>query len=231
MTKESRPHTVIVLAMSADGKIADVTQAPARFGSKNDKAHLEKQIATKDAVLFGAGTLRAYGTTLTVSHPDLLHHRKCNGKQPQPIHIVISDSGELNPGLRFFQQPVERWLISTARGAKFWQTRPEFQHILVFDTSSGKVDIDAALKHLTTQGIAQLGILGGGNLVANLLELNLIDEIWLTICPLILGGQNAPTPVEGCGFLEKVAPRLQLMEARTENQEVFLHYSLQQFPD
>ncbi len=231
MTKQSRPQTIIVLAMSADGKIADVTCSPARFGSKNDKTHLEKQIATKDAVLFGAGTLRAYGTTLTVSHPDLLEHRKFNGKPPQPVHIVISNSGELNPGLRFFQQPVERWLISTATGAKFWQKRPEFKRILVFDTPARKVDIRAAFKHLTSIGIAQLGILGGGNLVANLLELNLIDEIWLTICPLILGGQNAPTPVEGCGFLAKLAPRLRLMEVRTENQEVFLHYSLQQFPD
>lgn len=230
MTNQSRPHTTIVLAMSADGKIADVTQAPARFGSKNDKAHLEKQIATKDAVLFGAGTLRAYGTTLTVSHPDLLQHRKCNGKPPQPIHIVISASGELNPGLRFFQQSVERWLISTATGAKFWQTRPEFKRILVFDTTAG-IDIRAAFKHLISIGIAQLGILGGGNLVANLFEQNLIDEMWLTVCPLILGGENAPTPVEGCGFLAKLAPRLQLMEVRTENQEVFLHYSLQQFPD
>lgn len=231
MTKQSRPQTIIVLAMSADGKIADVTHSPARFGSKNDKAHLEKQIATQDAVLFGASTLRAYGTTLTVSHPDLLQHRSSNGKPPQPVHIVISDSGEFNPGLRFFQQPVERWLVSTATGAKFWQTRGEFTRILVFDTPSGKIDIRAAFKHLATQGIAQLGILGGGNLVANLLELNLIDEIWLTICPLILGGEDAPTPVEGCGFLAKLAPRLQLIEVRTENQEVFLHYSLQQFPD
>ena len=106
MTKQSRPQTIIVLVMSADGKIADVTRSPARFGSKNDKTHLEKQIATKDAVLFGAGTLRAYGKTLTVSHPDLLQHRSGNGKPPQPVHIVISDSGKLNPGLRFFQQPV-----------------------------------------------------------------------------------------------------------------------------
>ena len=68
-------------------------------------------------------------------------------------------------------------------------------------------------------------------MVANLLELNLIDQIWLTICLLILGGEDAPTPVEDCGLRAKVAPRLQLMEVRTENQEVFLHYSLQQFPD
>ncbi|BAY83190.1 bifunctional deaminase-reductase-like protein [Calothrix parasitica NIES-267] len=231
MTQQHRPQTTVILAMSADGKIADVTRSPARFGSINDKAHLEKEIATKDGVLFGAGTLRAYGTTLTVSHPDLLQHRQCNGKPPQPVHIVISHSGNLNPELRFFQQPVERWLVSTAAGAKFWQARPEFKRILVFETPTGKVDVRAALQNLTTLGIAHLGVLGGGKLVANFIELNLIDEIWLTICPLILGGKDTPTPVDGCGFLAKLAPRLQLMEVRTEDQEVFLHYSLQQFPD
>ncbi|MCJ8278591.1 MAG: RibD family protein [Rivularia sp. ALOHA_DT_140] len=231
MTQQSRPQTTVILAMSADGKIADVTRSPARFGSINDKTHLEKQIATKDAVLFGAGTLRAYGTTLTISHPDLLQHRFKDGKTPQPVHIVISDSGDLNPELRFFKQPVERWLVSTATGARFWQARSEFKRILVSETSTEEVDIRSALENLTTLGIAQLGILGGGKLVANLLELNLIDNIWLTICPLILGGKDAPTPVDGSGFLAKLAPRLQLMEVRTENQEVFLHYSLQQFPD
>ncbi len=225
------PHTTVVLAMSADGKIADFTRSPARFPSINDKTHLEKQIAATDAVLFGADTLRAYGTTLTVSHPDLLQHRKNNSKVPQPVHIVISASGKFNPDLRFFQQPIERWLISTTRGAIFWQERTEFKRILVFETPKGKVDIHAALQHLTILGIAQLGVLGGGTLVANLFQLELIDEIWLTICPLILGGKDAPTPVEGSGFLAEVAPRLQLMEVITEAGEVFLHYSLQQFSD
>lgn len=231
MTQRSQLHITVVLAMSADGKIADISRSAARFGSISDKAHLETQIAARDAVLFGAGTLRAYGTTLTVSHPDLLQHRKDNGKPPQPIHIVISNSGKFNPDLRFFQQPVERWLISTATGAMFWQSRPEFKRILIFETPSCSVDICAALQHLTILGIAQLGVLGGGKLVANLLELNLIDEMWLTVCPLILGGEDAPTPVGGRGFLAAAARKLQLIEVRTENQEVFLHYCLQQFPD
>lgn len=231
IAQKPRPHSTVVLAMSADGKIADFTYSSARFGSISDKKHLETQIAAADAVLFGARTLRAYGTTLTVSHPELLHHRKCNGKAAQPVHIVISDSGKFNPDLRFFQQPVERWLVSTASGAIFWQTRTEFKRILVFETPTGKVDIPAALEHMTILGIAHLAVLGGQKLVGNLLKLNLIDEIWLTVCPLILDGEDAPTPVEGSGFLAQEAPRLQLMEVRSENQEVFLHYCLQQFPD
>ncbi len=237
---QHRPHTTVVLAMSADGKIADVTRAPARFGSKADQAHLEKQIALADAVLFGAGTLGAYGTTLTVSDPKLLQHRTQMGKTPQPVHIVVTHSANLNPEIRFFKQQINRWLLTTTAGALFWQGRqqtvprespPEFEQILVFETSTRTIDIHAALQHLTTLGITRLAVLGGGSLVASMLESDLIDEFWLTVCPLILGGSTAPTPVSGTGFLPQFAPRLQLIEVHTVEQEVFLHYRLQRPAD
>jgi 5-amino-6-(5-phosphoribosylamino)uracil reductase len=222
--KQHRPHTIVVLAMSIDGKIADVRRSPARFGSKTDKAHLEKQIAAADAVIFGASTLRAYGTTLTVSHPKLLRHRAMVGKSTQPIHIILSASGQLNPESRFFYQKVPHWLITTQEGANFWINRPEFQKTLVFETLTAKIDIQAALNHLYNLGIKELAVLGGGTLVSSMVELNLIDEFWLTVCPLILGGETAPTPVEGRGFLPELAPKLELIEVETIEQEVFLHY-------
>ncbi|OUL30335.1 RibD family protein [Nostoc sp. 106C] len=224
---QHRPHTTVVLAMSADGKIADFRRSPARFGSKADKAHLEKQIAASDAVLFGAGTLRAYGTTLTVSHPTLLQRRTQEGKSTQPVHIVITQSANLNPEIHFFKQPIQRWLLTTRAGALSWQGCSEFEQILVFETPNGKIDTPAALKHLVSLHITRLAVLGGGELVASMLELDLIDELWLTVCPLILGGANAPTPTAGEGFLANLAPRLQLLEVNQVDQEVFLHYRLQ----
>jgi 5-amino-6-(5-phosphoribosylamino)uracil reductase len=80
-------------------------------------------------------------------------------------------------------------------------------------------------------GIKRLAVLGGGELVASMLELDLIDEFWLTICPLIIGGSSAPTPVEGSGFLPEFAKRLQLMEVHTIEMEVFVHYRLQRPTD
>jgi 5-amino-6-(5-phosphoribosylamino)uracil reductase len=228
---QHRPHTTVVLAMSADGKIADFRRAPARFGSKADKAHLEKQIAASDAVLLGAGTLRAYGTTLTVSHPTLLQHRTQEGKPAQPVHIVITHSANLNPEIHFFQQPIRRWLLTTKAGALFWQGRSEFEQILVFEAPTGKIDTLATLQHLAFLHITRLAVLGGGELVASMLELDLIDELWLTVCPLLLGGVSAPTPVEGQGFLANLAPRLQLLEVDRVDQEVFLHYRLQRSTD
>ncbi|MEA5619792.1 RibD family protein [Cronbergia sp. UHCC 0137] len=220
---QNHPHSTVVLAMSADGKIADFQRAPARFGSIADKTHLEKQIADSDAVIFGADTLRAYGTTLTVSDPILLQQRKST----QPIHIVISLSANLNPEIKFFQQPVRRWLITAKQGANLWQGRSEFERILVFETPTGEIDILAVWEHLATLHITRLAILGGGKLVASLLESNLIDEFWFTICPLILGGAIAPSPVAGGGFVSNLAPKLELLEVYTVEQEVFLHYRLQ----
>ncbi len=228
---QNRPHTIVVLAMSVDGKIADVMRSPARFGSTTDKAHLEQQIALADAVIFGAGTLRAYGTTLPVSHPKLLQQRALAGKTPQPIYIVITQSGKLNPEMRFFQQPVPRWLLTTTKGAVFWQKNSQFEQIMIFETLTEEINISAALEHLISLGIKRLAILGGGQLIASMLEQDLIDEFWLTVCPLILGGATAPTPVEGTGFLPRLAPRLQLLEVRTVEQEVFLHYRIKRLEE
>lgn len=88
-------------------------------GRSHDQAHQEKQIAVSDAVLFGGGTLCAYDTTLTVSHPTLLQQRKTENKSLQPIHIVLSSSGNLNPDIKFFPQPVQPWLLTTTAGANF----------------------------------------------------------------------------------------------------------------
>lgn len=223
-----RPHTTVVLAMSADGKIADTGRSAARFGSANDKAHLETQISRVDGVLLGGETLRAYGTTLRITRPDLLQQRQHQGKPPQPTHIVCSRSARLDPDSRFFQQAVPRWLVTTPMGAADWRDRPAFDQILPLISTEGTLDWSAALEQFATLGLESLVVAGGGQLVASLLAANLIDEIWLTVCPLILGGSNAPTPVEGEGFLEQFAPRLRLLSVEAIDQEVFLHYEVQQ---
>jgi len=220
-----RPFVTVVLAISLDGKIADRQRSPARFGSAADKHHLETQIAQMDAVLFGAGTLRSYGTTLRISNPELLQQRQAQNKPPQPVHIVCSASGNIDPQLAFFRQPIPRWLLTTAIGAQQWAEQDSFERLIVAERL-GAVDWSAAFQTLATLGCDRIAALGGGELIASLLTVDCIDEFWVTICPLILGGRTAPTLVEGAGFLEAISPRLELIEAQTINQEVFLHYRI-----
>ena len=295
-------HTTVILAMSADGKITDCALTAARFGSANDKSHLEQQVANSDAVLFGNGTLRAYGTTLRVISPDLLEQRKVQGKPPQPVQIVCSRSRQFDPNWRFFQQPVPRWLLTgqdgdtaeedtampfpypikdcrdtalpspspmqeedtavpfpypmtdcrdtalpspsptqeeetavpfpypmtdcrdTALPSPSPTQDSKFDRTLIANTIAGEIDWIDAFQQLETLGIKRLAILGGGKLVASVLAAGLIDELWLTVCPLILGGVDAPTPVEGKGFLAGLAPKLELLAVKQVGGEVFLHY-------
>ena len=230
--KIARPYTTVVLAMSADGKIADVKRSPARFSSPADRSHLEQQIAASNGVLFGAATLRAYGTTLSVSAPQLLQQRLQRSLPPQPVQIVASRKANLDPQLRFFRQSVPRWLLTTPAGANHWEERSEFERILVTEKlNQGGIDWTDAFQQLATLGLERLAVLGGGELVASLVAADLIDEFWLTVCPVILGGATAPTPVAGAGFDHALAPRLELLSIEAIEQEVFLHYRRQRPKD
>ena len=242
--------TTAILAMTADGKIADYKKSAARFGSQNDKRHLEQQVSLVDGVIFGANTLRAYGTTLSVSDPQLIEARKNRCQSPQPVQIVVSTSGNLNTAWQFFQQPIPRWLLTIPTTARKWQDRWVFERILTTPMltptatspndfsasdrlaasntkqSGSSVDWLSAFGQLSELGLTKLAILGGGELIASLIELNLIDELWLTVCPLILGGYNAPTPVGGRGFIQSAGKKLKLLEIKQIESEIFLHYQI-----
>ena len=272
------PYATVILAISADGKIADAVRSPARFGSAKDKAHLEQQVAASDAVLFGNGTLQAYGTTMRVISPELVKQRELQGKPPQPVQIVCSRSTQFDPNLRFFQQPVPRWLLTgqdsretplpspyPTKDSKFDRTSgtildngqdarstrdefsrftgilpvdkrliengatSQFDRIIYAKTAGGELDWIDAFQQLANFDIKRLAILGGGKLVASVLAAGLVDELWLTVCPLILGGADAPTAVEGKGFLADLAPKLELLAVKQVGQEVFLHYRVDRF--
>ncbi|MFK8183419.1 MAG: RibD family protein [Phormidesmis sp.] len=252
-----RPHITVILAMSADGKISDAHRAAARFPSPADKAHLEAQVAKADATLFGATTLRAFGTTLPITNPALLNQRREQNLPPQPAQIVCSATGKLDPNWRFFAQPIPRWLITTLEGLQTWQSCTEnlkqsapppstyapvsnlistqrFQHTFIterpFNWHNLMKDLRTGTRTLSAKTsrtpIKNLLVMGGGELVASLLADQLIDELYLTICPLLIGGKTAPTPVSGFGFMLPNTPQLKLQSAHPQGDEVFLHYTI-----
>ena len=230
-----RPQTTVILAITADGKIADRENAPARFGSRIDQAHLEEQIHLVDGVLFGANTLRAYGTSMSIHNPQLIQARSDRNLPTQPVQIVASASGNLDKNCKFFQQPIPRWLLTLTENSHDWQNNNLFERILtaeILETTDranklgDRFEWELILAQLKELGINKLAVLGGSTLVSSLLAINAIDEIWLTVCPFIFGGANTLTPVAGMGWLQSEAIELNLLEVRQIGQEVFLHYTV-----
>jgi 5-amino-6-(5-phosphoribosylamino)uracil reductase len=218
--------TTLVLAMTADGKISDVKKSPPTFGSKRDYAHLEEQIMLSDVVLVGSGTLKDGGSAVE-TNPALIQARLAQGRSAQPPQIICSRSGDIDPALPFFSQPIERWLLTTTSGAVDWLERTSFDRVLVCETADGKdIDWQAAKVKLAELAVENICFLGGAELAASLFAANFIDELWLTICPFIYGGIAAPSPVAGVGFTPELAPRLTLLSVDRVDQELFLHYQV-----
>jgi 5-amino-6-(5-phosphoribosylamino)uracil reductase len=206
--------------MSADGKIADYQRSAARFGSLQDRQHLAQQVAQADAVLLGAETLRAYGSSLSVTDANLLRQRSQRGQPPQPVQIVCSASGQLERHWRFFQQVLPRWLVTTPTGAEQW-SGTEFERVFAVELPIPWPELWQQFRQV---GIRRLSLLGGGELVAGLVTAGLVDDLWLTVCPLLIAGAQSPTPLDGAGFLAAQAPRLELISCQVVEAEVFLHY-------
>lgn len=215
--------------MSIDGKISTDINTPAKFNSREDLRHLETQISLCDAIIFGGNTLRAYGTSLVIKNPQLLKQRQENNQPLQPLNIVCSPSGNLQPTLPFFSQSVPRGLLTTIEGLSNWQKKIKslnninnehfFEQIFIFDTPFNWQNIFDKLYRLNYK---KIGILGGSQLISSLLKENLINDLWLTICPLIIGTKTATNLLDNSLFNSSI--ELKLIEVKQREQEIFLHY-------
>ncbi|MBN8249897.1 MAG: dihydrofolate reductase family protein, partial [Verrucomicrobia bacterium] len=75
------------------------------------------------------------------------------------------------------------------------------------------------------RGVRRLLVEGGGELNAALFEAGLVDEVHLTLCPLLVGGRTAPTLADGEGIPHLAdAARLTLVNRRARGAELFLTY-------
>jgi 5-amino-6-(5-phosphoribosylamino)uracil reductase len=187
------PELRLVLAVSLDGRLAPAGGGAAQLGGPGDRRVLEEALAWADAALVGAETLRCHGTTGLIHHPDLLEARTAAGRPPQPIAIAASRSGALAPDLPFFRQPLERWLLRAAP-APAGSTAAPSPLPPGFSRHLDLPSWEEALLELARLGLGRLAVLGGASLAAALLRENLLEELQLTLCPLVLGGSHTWLP-------------------------------------
>ena len=102
---------------------------------------------------------------------------------------------------------------------KFLRCQKQGLHLLNFIPE----DIQKLLEKLGEMNICSLFIEGGGQVNFSFLEAKAVDKVYAFIAPMLIGGKNALTPVEGNGFEElSYAPRLKNVEVETLDGDILL---------
>jgi riboflavin biosynthesis pyrimidine reductase len=189
--------------------------------------------ACADAVVIGAGTLRATpGHLWTPAHvfPELATEftalRSALGRSAEPALVVLTASGKID-----FAHPALRrgaTVMTTAAGAKGMGDRlPKTCDVVV--VGKGKVlDMGNTIKELRERGHEVLLTEGGPHVVGQLIEDHLLDEVFLTVSPVLAGRDKEERfgMVEGAELLPGRGAWSKLLSARRHGDYLFLRYGL-----
>jgi 2,5-diamino-6-(ribosylamino)-4(3H)-pyrimidinone 5'-phosphate reductase len=204
-----RPYVIVNCAMSADGKIAGRDRRQVRISSEEDITRVKVLRASVDAILVGIGTILADDPHLTL---------KGASREENPLRVVLDSKGRTPADSRVLDDRA-RTVIFTADGC---QTSWEGAEAVRCGT--GEVDLEAMLDQLGRMGVKRLMVEGGGKVLWSFFSSKLVDEYSVFVGPLVIGGWEAPTPVDGAGFIGAEAMRLRFLGCEVLGDGVLLRY-------
>jgi 5-amino-6-(5-phosphoribosylamino)uracil reductase len=146
------------------------------------------------------------------------------------LRVIVSGRGTLNPKSDIFRYRFSPIIVLTSARASVLnlkRLRAVADDVEIF--GDDQMDFRAAFQWLRTKWhVKNLLCEGGGELNTALIRQNIVDEIYLTLCPLVFGGRNAPTMADGIG-VENVneATRLQIKTMKRVGQEIYIVYRVQ----
>jgi 3,4-dihydroxy 2-butanone 4-phosphate synthase/GTP cyclohydrolase II len=178
-----RPFVTLTYAQSLDGSIAARSGRPLALSGPESMALTHRLRAVHDAILVGIGTVLADNPRLTV--------RLAPGRNPQP---VIVDSRLRFPSYaNLWRDGRSPWIATGETAAPERQEALEARGARVFRLpgTNGWVDLAALLGHLAHLGVNRLMVEGGAQIITSFLALRLVDQVVVTIAPLLVGGLRA----------------------------------------
>lgn len=220
----ARPFLALNMVSSVDGRAA-ANGSAAGIGSRIDASLMRELRARVDAVLHGVGTLRAEAFVPTV--PDALAAaREARGQSRQPLAVLVTGSGRLPLDRPYFRQADQsRVVVTTAAGAAAMDPAA-LASVRVLVAGETSVDLAAAAATLRGEhGVRTMLCEGGPTLNHALLAAGIVDELFLTFAPKLLG-PTGPSIVEGTPFGLAGAIPLRLLALHAAGDELFLRYGV-----
>lgn len=231
--KGERPYVIINMVSSLDGRVASDGKA-SHIGSLTDRTVMRTLRSHADAVMVGAGTLRAEKLRLDVP-VDLSYKRKARGLNPQPLAVVVTASGDI---------PLEENLLGLSSENLLVLASSETPHprvealsrtacVEVVPNEEGaenlRISPAGALKVLKKRHAVDLLLIEGGPALNHaLVSSGLADELFLTLAPKLLGGEGTGVflPILDGPTLPTGQTRPGLISIHLSGDELFLRYAL-----
>jgi riboflavin biosynthesis pyrimidine reductase len=218
----ARPTVRMNFVSSVDGAV-EVDGHSRGLSSELDKRVFFVLRGYADAVMVGAGTLRHEGYGPVRSAGAALSWRRSHGLSDHPTLVIVSESLHLDPGDAVFAEAPVRPVVLT-NGAAPVDRRDRLAavaDVIAFGDAAG-TDLAAGLGELHRRGLSQILCEGGPHLFASLLSAGLVDELCLTISPMLVG--PGPDRIVTGEAIDKPAD-LRLVHAIVAGDEILTRYA------
>ena len=220
-----RPRIILNFAMTIDGKVSTAKPTPSGFTSAVDKHRLLEIRSLGDALMVGKNTLQIDRMSMGLPDEALRQARLQRAQAEYPIRVIISNSGDLSADLNIFNHRFSPIVIySTTRMPLSTQTELRAKaelHLSTLDHLSLKEVLNDLYE---THQVRTLVCEGGPQLAKTLAEMNVVDELFLTVAPLIAGGAGAPGILGAPGSFLPSSRIYRLKSMKVEAAECYLHY-------
>ncbi|MGW3029628.1 dihydrofolate reductase family protein [Streptomyces sp. NPDC001178] len=213
------PYVLLSAAVSLDGYLDDTGPERLLLSSPADFDRVDEVRASVDAILVGAGTIRADNPRLLVNSPERRAARVAAGQPEYPLKVTVSGSGDLDPDAHFWHTGGEKLVFTTDKGAERARALGIAADLVPLGPD---LDWRRLLEHLhEVRGVRRLMVEGGGTIHTQLLQQGLADELQLVLAPVFVGDPDAPR-LFGPGAYQP--GRLRLTETRRIEDVVLMRY-------
>jgi len=216
-------HVVVNAAMSVDGKLSSRRREQIAISGPDDFDRVDQLRADSDAVMVGVGTILADDPSLTVDDADRRAARVDRGDPENPARVVADSRVRTPPDATVLDGRAQTYLLVSEAAPPDFIEEMEDAGAYVIAAGQDQVDLTTTLAKLEGDGIDQLMVEGGGELIFGLLEEALVDELFVYIGPKVIGGRDAPTLADGDGFVEDF-PEPELADVERVDDGVVLHW-------
>jgi riboflavin biosynthesis pyrimidine reductase len=221
-----RPYVMLNMVSTIDGRVT-IAGRSGSLGNRADGALFHGLRGAVDAVMAGAGTVKAERYGRIIREQSQRELRVQRGLTTEPIACVVSGRLSLPEGIPLLAEPAAHVVILTASQATLPASGARIEYVRA--GREGTVDLPAALAELHDRfGVRTLLCEGGPHLNSRLLEAGLVDELFLSLSAKLAGEQKdglAPLRVvAGADFDPPV--ELALLGARESDSQLFLSYGV-----